>query len=57
MSEATKFHLRWLPVKPDRKKNSRRIDGVVSSIMALHSAVRNSSDTGSVYDDEGVLVL
>ncbi len=47
----------YLPVKPDRKKNSRRIDGVVSSIMALHSAVRNSREDGSVYDDEGVLVL
>ena len=47
----------WLPMKPDRRKNSKRIDGVVSSIMALHSCVRNSSDSGSVYDNSGVLVL
>ena len=47
----------YLPMKPDRRKNSKRIDGVVSSIMALHSCVRNSSDSGSVYDNEGVLVL
>ena len=47
----------YLPMKPDRRRNSKRIDGVVSSIMALHSCIRNSSDSGSVYDNEGVLVL
>ena len=47
----------YLPVKPDRRKNSKRIDGVVSSIMAIHSAVRNSENGSSVYDNGGVLVL
>ncbi len=47
----------YLPMKPDRRKNSRRIDGVVSSIMAVHSAIANSQQVGSIYESEGVLEL
>ncbi len=39
------------PVKPDRQKSSKRIDGVVASIMALDMAVRESE--GSAYDNNG----
>lgn len=37
------------PVKPDRNKTSKRIDGVVATIMALDMSVRES--TGSAYDN------
>lgn len=33
----------WLPVKPDRRKSVKRIDGVVASIMAVHSLVKSLS--------------
>ena len=32
------------PVKPDRGKSNKRIDGVIASIMALSAAVRNSTE-------------
>jgi len=38
------------PVKPERHKSSKRIDGVVAAIMALDSAVRNTPER-SAYDD------
>lgn len=36
------------PVKPDRGKSNKRIDGVVASIMALNAAVRNAGNDGGV---------
>jgi phage terminase large subunit-like protein len=36
------------PVKPDRGKSHKRIDGVVASIMALNAAVRNAGNDGGV---------
>lgn len=44
------------PVKPDRKKSDKRIDGMVAAIMALDRAIRNGSGR-SVYEDRGVLEL
>ena len=41
------------PIKPDRHKTGKRIDGVVASIMALDRAV-HGDDNGSVYDKRGV---
>lgn len=41
------------PVKPDRKKSGKRIDGVVTSIMSLDRAVHGRV-TGSVYEKRGV---
>ena len=38
------------PVKPDRMKDSRRIDGVVASIMALDRAQANAAKGGNVED-------
>ncbi|MDD5352999.1 MAG: terminase large subunit [Candidatus Omnitrophica bacterium] len=44
------------PVKPDRQKSVKRIDGVVAAIMALDRAVKlDISD--SVYKTRGLLVL
>lgn len=43
------------PVKPDRKKSSKRIDGVVASIMALDRAVKGNDS--SPYDERDLLVL
>ncbi|WP_347293069.1 terminase TerL endonuclease subunit, partial [uncultured Brachyspira sp.] len=31
----------YLPVKPDRRRSYKRIDGVVASIMALHRVIKN----------------
>jgi phage terminase large subunit-like protein len=44
------------PVKPDRGKSSKRIDGIVAGIMALDRATRHSQ-AASVYESRGVLVL
>jgi len=45
------------PVKPDRLKSSRRIDGVVASIMALSRAKSVPEAKQSVYATRGVLVF
>lgn len=46
-------------IKPDRQKNTEKIDGMVSTIMALDRAIRGSSaDTGgSEHYEHGVIVL
>ncbi len=41
------------PVKPERKKTGKRIDGTVTSIMSLDRAVHGNIN-GSVYDKRGV---
>lgn len=45
------------PVKPDRGKSSKRIDGVVASIMALDRAVKGAENGKSVYCERGVLTF
>lgn len=48
----------YLPVKPDRRRTYKRIDGVVASIMALHRVIKNHfEDTKSIYESEGVFSL
>ncbi|MEI0527568.1 terminase large subunit [Brachyspira intermedia] len=48
----------YLPVKPDRRRSYKRIDGVVASIMALHRVIKNHfEDTKSIYETEGVFTL
>ncbi|WP_048596209.1 terminase TerL endonuclease subunit, partial [Brachyspira suanatina] len=48
----------YLPVKPDRRRSYKRIDGVVASIMALHRVIKNHfEDTTSIYESEGVFTL
>ena len=45
-------------IKPSKKHSTERIDGAVSTIMALDRAVRNMNvNTSSVYDERGVLVI
>jgi len=48
-----------MPKKPGHKMSHKKIDGVVSLIMALDRALRNEGvvDTGSIYEERGVLVL
>ena len=48
-----------MPKKPEHKMSHKKIDGVVSLIMALDRALRNEGvvDTGSIYEERGVLVL
>jgi phage terminase large subunit-like protein len=42
------------PVKPDRLKNSKRIDGIVASVMAIARAmVRGGEQRRSVYETRG----
>lgn len=43
------------PVKPDRGKSAKRIDGVIASIMSYARAMGNE-DTRSVYETRGILV-
>lgn len=44
------------PVKPDRGKTGKRIDGVVASIMALDRAVHNESGI-SIHETQGVRAI
>jgi phage terminase large subunit-like protein len=44
------------PIKPDRGKTGRRIDGTVASIMALDRAVQGNTNE-SIYESRGVRVL
>lgn len=43
------------PVKPDRQRGSKRIDGVVATVMAMDGVMRNT-DGGDFYKD-GLMVL
>ena len=44
------------PVKPDRNRGSKRIDGIVAAILAIgRETLRERS--GSVYDRRGLMVL
>lgn len=43
-------------VKPDKATSQGRIDGIVSLVMALDRAMR-AEDSGSVYEERGILVL
>lgn len=45
------------PSKPDRTKSEKRIDGMVASIMALDRTIRREGESGSVYDERGLLVI
>lgn len=45
------------PVKPDRHKTGKRIDGVVASIMALDRAVHNEMGGTSIYETQGVRAI
>ena len=44
-------------IKPDKEKSTEKIDGAVATIMALDRAIRNEGNSGSVYDDRGILIL
>ena len=41
----------------DKSKSTKKIDGAVVTVMALHRAIRNQGSSGSVYDDRGILVF
>ncbi len=43
------------PVKPDRRKSSKRIDGIVALIMAVDRAMRHEGP--SVYESRGVVTV
>lgn len=44
-------------IKPDKKKSTERIDGMVALIMALDRAIRHKDKIKSVYDERGILAL
>lgn len=44
------------PVKPDRAKTSKRIDGIVAAIMAIDRLTRNENGP-SVYEERGLSVI
>jgi phage terminase large subunit-like protein len=43
-------------IKPDKKKSTGRIDGVVALVMAVHAATLagGAASTKSVYEDRGL---
>ena len=46
-------------IKMDKEKSTEKIDGAVATVMALDRAIRNkgNSNSNSVYDDRGILIL
>lgn len=44
-------------IKPDKEKSTEKIDGAVALIMALDRALRHNGDTGSIYNERGILIL
>ena len=44
-------------VKPDKSKSSEKIDGVISSIMALSEAMENKNKGGSTYDNKEIFFV
>lgn len=54
------IHVRTDPagnIKPDKERSTEKIDGAVAMIMALDRTIRNEGNSGSVYDDRGILIL
>lgn len=47
---------RLRPVKPDREKSGKRIDGMAAFLFALDARQR-SVDTTSIYEEQGLMVL
>jgi phage terminase large subunit-like protein len=44
------------PVKPNRQRSGKRIDGTIASIMAVDRLIRNTEGT-SVYEERGFIVI
>ncbi len=44
-------------IKCTKAKSPEKIDGIIASIMAIDRAVRNQGESGSVYDDRGIIVF
>ena len=44
-------------IKVDKEKSTERIDGAVSTVMALDRAIRNEGSTDSVYNERGIIVI
>ncbi len=44
-------------IKPNKKKSTEKIDGVVALVMGLARATLGGSKTDSVYNERGLLVL
>jgi phage terminase large subunit-like protein len=42
-------------IKPTKAKSIEKIDGMVAMIMAMGRAVANQGNTGSVYDERGII--
>ena len=43
-------------IKPDKKKSTEKIDGVVALLMGLDRAIRHNNEV-SVYEERGILFL
>lgn len=46
-----------MPMKPERQKSGKRIDGIVAWIMAHGRSLLNEGDSQSVYENRGVITL
>ena len=44
-------------VKPNKQKSREKIDGIVAGIMALDRAMRSEGESGSVYEEHGLMVI
>ena len=45
-------------IKPDKSKSTEKIDGIISTLMALSEAMQNKNDNnGSGYDDKEIFFI
>lgn len=44
-------------IKVTKAKSKEKIDGIVAAIMALDRCIRQEGQSGSVYDERGLLVF
>ena len=44
-------------MKPSKKKSTERIDGIVSSVMAVGMAFQNRTNFGSIYNTQDLFVI
>ena len=44
-------------IKCTKARSPEKIDGIVAAIMALDRAIRNANESGSIYDERGILFI
>lgn len=57
LAAAVALYLLYADNEPTKAKSKEKIDGIVAAIMALDRCIRQEGQSGSVYDERGLLVF